>query len=119
MGFAKAAELNGYPGPMHSLEHADALSFTAEQRDSLRRLMHEHKEEARRLGAEVVRLEKELDALFAMRTATAAAIDAKVAQIAAVNGRVRASHLKTHVRTAELLTPGQIERYKTERGYGS
>jgi Spy/CpxP family protein refolding chaperone len=119
MGFAKAAELNGYPGPMHSLEHADALSLTAEQRDSLRRLMHEHKEEARRLGAEVVRLEKELDALFATRAATTAAIDAKVAEIAAANGRVRASHLRTHVRTTELLTPGQIERYKTERGYGS
>ena len=26
MGLAKAAELNGFPGPMHTLEHADAVS---------------------------------------------------------------------------------------------
>ena len=25
MGLAKAAELNGFPGPMHTLEHADAV----------------------------------------------------------------------------------------------
>lgn len=119
MGFAKAAELNGYPGPMHALEHAAALSLTAAQRDALDALMRSHKEEARRLGAEVVRLEKELDALFATHAATPAAIDAKVAEIAAANGRVRASHLKTHVKTTELLTPGQVERYKAARGYGS
>jgi Spy/CpxP family protein refolding chaperone len=119
MGFAKAAELNGYPGPMHSLEHAAALSLTPAQRAALEGLMHRHKEEARQLGEDVVRLEKELDALFATRAATPAAIDAKVAQIAAATGRVRASHLKTHLKTAELLTPDQIERYKAVRGYGS
>ena len=119
MGFAKAAELNGYPGPMHSLENAGALSLTASQREALQHLMHQHKEEARRLGAEVVRLEKELDTLFATRAATPASIDAKVAEIAAATGRVRASHLKTHVKTTQLLTPEQIERYKSERGYGS
>jgi Spy/CpxP family protein refolding chaperone len=119
LGFAKAAELNGYPGPMHSLEHAGALSLTAAQKDSLQALMHRHKEEARRLGAEVVRLEKELDALFATRAATPEAIESKVAQIAAAQGRVRASHLKTHLKTAELLSPAQIERYKAVRGYGS
>ena len=29
MGLAKAAELNGYPGPAHVLEHADALRAPA------------------------------------------------------------------------------------------
>ncbi|MBT2326834.1 hypothetical protein J7E62_31490 [Variovorax paradoxus] len=33
MGLAKAAELNGYPGPAHVLEHADALQLTAVQRE--------------------------------------------------------------------------------------
>ena len=28
MGFALAAELNGYPGPVHVLEHADALGLS-------------------------------------------------------------------------------------------
>jgi Spy/CpxP family protein refolding chaperone len=119
MGFAKAAELNGYPGPMHSLENAAALSLTTAQREALEALMLSHKQEARQLGADVVRLEKELDALFASRAATPVAIDAKVAQIAAANGRVRASHLKTHLKTAELLSAEQVERYNAARGYGA
>jgi hypothetical protein len=32
MGFAKAAELNGYAGPKHVLELASELSLTSEQR---------------------------------------------------------------------------------------
>jgi hypothetical protein len=31
MGFAKAGELNGYPGPAHLLELADKLRLTSEQ----------------------------------------------------------------------------------------
>ena len=32
MGLAKAAELNGYPGPAHVLELASQLSLTSDQR---------------------------------------------------------------------------------------
>src|SRR5581483_6020910 len=36
LGLAKAAELNGYPGPMHVLELADALNITGDQFTKLR-----------------------------------------------------------------------------------
>jgi phage shock protein A len=117
MGIARAAELNRYPGPMHVLEHADALAVSPRQRASLTDLMSRHKQEARALGAEVVRLERELDALFAGRSATAAGVDALLAQIAAAQARVRGSHLKTHIETAALMTTAQIERYAQLRGY--
>ena len=35
MGFAKAAELNGYPGPAHVLELADKLGLTPAQRSPI------------------------------------------------------------------------------------
>jgi hypothetical protein len=76
MGFAKAAELNQYPGPMHTLELADQLSLSVEQRAAMESLMKRHKAEARELGAEVVRLERELDALFAEKRATSMLVDA-------------------------------------------
>jgi Spy/CpxP family protein refolding chaperone len=117
MGLARAAELNRYPGPMHSLEHAEALALTPQQRSDLQALMARHKAEARTLGAEVVRLERELDALFATRAANAAEVDARLAQIAAAQARVRGSHLKTHIETTALLSPQQIERYAQVRGY--
>jgi Spy/CpxP family protein refolding chaperone len=117
MGFAKAAELNGYPGPMHTLENADALALTGDQRSAVDAVLKRHKAEVRALGAEVLRLERELDRLFAQREASATAVDAKVAEVAAAQGRVRASHLKAHLETTALLTPAQRERYDRLRGY--
>ena len=117
MGFAKAAELNGYPGPMHTLEHADALALTGDQRAALDALLKRHKAEVRGLGAEVVRLERELDRVFAERRASPAAVDAKVAEAAAAQAKVRASHLKAHLETTALLSAEQRERYNRLRGY--
>ena len=119
MGFAKAAELNGYPGPMHALENADALALTPAQRGAIEALMRVHKAEARELGAEALRLERDLDTLFASRRATAATVDAKLAEIATVQARLRASHLKAHIATTALLTPEQVDRYNRSRGYAS
>ena len=117
MGLAKPAELNGFPGPMHSLENANELSLTPAQQATLESLLRRHKDEARRLGAEVVRLEAELDALFSRRVATAESVDAKVRQIAAVQASLRASHLKAHLETTAVLTGEQVERYNKARGY--
>jgi Spy/CpxP family protein refolding chaperone len=117
MGFAKAAELNQYPGPMHTLELADQLSLSVEQRAAMESLMKRHKAEARELGAEVVRLERELDALFAEKRATAALVDAKLAEVAVAQARYRGSHLKTHIEARKLLTPEQVAQYDTLRGY--
>src|SRR5438105_4502530 len=38
MGLALAAELNGYPGPMHVLELADSLSLSDQQRAKIQEL---------------------------------------------------------------------------------
>lgn len=119
MGFAKAAELNGYPGPAHVLENAAALGLTPEQRRAIDFVMQAHKAEARALGAELLRRERELDALFATRQATAAAIDTKTFEIGLVQAKLRASHLKAHTATTALLTPEQIDRYNRSRGYAA
>ena len=37
IGMALAAELNGYPGPSHTLELADKLELSADQRPALKR----------------------------------------------------------------------------------
>ncbi len=117
MGFARSAELNSYPGPMHALDLADRLDLSVAQRAALEALMQRHKAEARTLGAELIARESELDALFADRRATAALVDAKLAEIGAVQARVRGSHLKTHLEATALLQPAQIARYDELRGY--
>ncbi len=118
MGLAKTAELNRYPGPMHTLENAEALGLDAQQRPALEALMRVHMAEARELGAEVVRLERELDRLFAERSATEARVDATLAKIALAQAKLRGSHLKAHLAATRLLTAAQVERYTALRGYG-
>jgi hypothetical protein len=81
MGFAKAAELNGYPGPMHVVELARRLDPMPEQLAASERLMHEHKARARKPGAQGIDAERELDRLFAERSADAAAVDAATRRI--------------------------------------
>lgn len=117
MGYAKAAELNRYPGPMHALEHAESLALSASQRDSLEALMRSHKAEARALGERVVALERELDGVFAGGNATPHAVDRVLAQLGEATAGLRGSHLKTHVATRGILTPAQVERYVELRGY--
>jgi len=117
MGYAKPAELNGYPGPSHVLEHADGLELTPEQRKQTMALMQAHKEDAKAIGAKLVAAERELDALFRLKTAERATLEKAVRGAAAMQASYRLSHLETHRRMRDLLTPEQIERYDELRGY--
>ncbi len=117
MGYARAAELNRYPGPMHVLELADKLELTYEQRTGTKALMDAHKAEARAIGAKRVEAERALDALFASGKASEEALRQAVHAAAALEGEYRLSHLETHRRMRALLTEGQIARYDQLRGY--
>lgn len=117
MGLAKAAELNGYPGPMHALELAEALQLSEEQRVATKRLMDEHKARARRLGDALVDAEAGLDQLFAQRRATPARVTEATQRVATLQAELRAEHLNTHVAQAALMSPAQARRYAELRGY--
>jgi Spy/CpxP family protein refolding chaperone len=117
MGYAKAAELNHFPGPMHALELADQLKLTTEQRAAIQRLMDRHKDEAKALGAELVSAERELEQLFHGRKVDEAVLARAVRTTAAVEGEYRLSHLETHRRMRGLLTDDQVRRYDELRGY--
>jgi Spy/CpxP family protein refolding chaperone len=118
MGYARAAELNGYPGPMHVLELADKLALSAEQQDATKKLMDIHKAEARAIGAKRVESEKRLDALFSSGKADVIAIREAVHAAAALDATYRLFHLETHLRMKALLSAEQIAQYNKLRGYG-
>lgn len=117
MGLARAAELNGYPGPMHVLEHAEKLRLTPGQAQATRDLMHQHKTEVRRLGAQLVDAERELDQLFRDQRATEADVRSRTTVIAALQAQIRASHLTTHLKQTALLETAQVAHYSVLRGY--
>ena len=61
MGLALAAELNGYPGPMHVLELADALRLSDQQRAKMHDLFAAMRAEAIPLGDKLIAQEAELE----------------------------------------------------------
>ena len=117
MSFAKAAELNHYPGPLHALELADKLGLSPEQRASTKQLMETHKAEARALGAKLMEAEGRLEALFRTGKVERSVLASAVAEAAALQGEYRLSHLETHRRMHGLLSAEQVARYDELRGY--
>jgi len=117
LGYAKAAELNHYPGPAHALELAERLRLDPEQRHETQRLFDTMQAEARALGERIVALEQELDALFAQETIDEARLSDLTTRIGTLEGRLRAVHLRTHLRMRELLSPHQVRLYDRLRGY--
>jgi Spy/CpxP family protein refolding chaperone len=117
MGYAKAAELNHFPGPMHVLELADALQLSAGQRRAVKTLMDEHKAQARVIGLKVVESERALEGLFRQPDVPQQALADAVKQAALLQGEYRLSHLETHRRMKPLLTAEQIAKYDALRGY--
>ena len=119
MGFAKAAELNHYPGPKHLLELAQQIGLDSTQRKEAQRTYDAMHAQTVELGARLLVAERDLDALFANGTIDEASLARSIREIARLHGEIRLEHLKAHLVMRALLKPAQIARYDALRGYGS
>lgn len=118
-GLAKAAELNGMPGPAHLLEMKDEIDLSAEQIRAIEDLYKKMKQAAIPLGLELIELERELNNHFANRTITYESLGVLLESVAQVQKKLRYVHLSTHLKTPQILTSGQIALYNKLRGYSS
>jgi Spy/CpxP family protein refolding chaperone len=119
MGLAKAAELNGYPGPAHVLELATHLHLTADQKIKTEALFKRMQARAISLGKELVEEERALNNIFASHSVTPEALGSSLARIAKLQGQVRQVHLEAHLEQTALLSPEQVREYNRFRGYGA
>lgn len=117
MGLALAAELNGYPGPLHVLDLAEELDLTARQRERIEGHYETMQREAIELGEQVIELEAELDRQFEDRTVTPESLTEVTTAIGEVRAALRATHLRYHLSTKDMLTEGQVADYAALRGY--
>jgi hypothetical protein len=118
-GLAKAAELNGVPGPVHLLEMKDKINLSVKQVQTIETLYKKMKEAAVPLGLELIDLERELNHQFLNRTITHELLDALLERIVRVRKKLRYVHLSAHLKTPDILTPEQIALYNKLRGYSS
>jgi hypothetical protein len=117
MGLALAAELNGYPGPMHVLEQGHALVLSSTQKNRMEALMADMRVAAVKAGEAAVAAETALDRLFVSGTASNETLRTAIDVVAKTHGEVRFIHLATHIRVRAELTPEQIANYDRLRGY--
>ena len=117
LGYARAAELNGYPGPRYVLDLADSLALTEAQRDRVEESFRAMQTEARARGREYVAAEAALDQAFAGGEVDREAVRALTGASARIESRIRAAHLDAHLDMVAVLTPEQVAAYSRLRGY--
>ena len=119
MGLARAAALNGYPGPRHVLDAArdGSLTLSLEQRQAIERVFAGMEREARRVGLKVLAEEQALEAAFGRGGVSESEVTDRVRRVAAVQAELREVHLRAHLATRAVLTDAQVRRYNELRGY--
>lgn len=117
MGFAKAAELNHYPGPRHVLDLASELQLSDEQRQRTQEIFDAMQAQARDLGERIIEAERELDMRFKHGHIDPQALADATTAIGTLYGELRFTHLTAHLGVADLLDAEQVAAYDRLRGY--
>jgi Spy/CpxP family protein refolding chaperone len=111
MGLAKAAELNGHPGPKHVLDLAEPLGLTDDQRATIMQIRERMLSEARRLGRAIVEQERALDEAFRSRSINRDDLASRVQAIGALQAQLRTAHLLAHLESVTVLSSEQVRKY--------
>ena len=116
-GLARAAELNGVPGPTHLLELAEEIDLTEQQRSNIVAIRAQMQADAITAGERFVAAEQALDLAFQQGAPDAEALERLVAEAGQARAALRLVHLNAHLLTLPLLTDAQVSRYSVLRGY--
>ena len=119
MGLAKAAELNGYPGPKHILAMQEELLLEKEQLTSIKQIFEEMRLQAQSQGQILISLEKSLNDYFSNTTITNGTLETTLKKISKARSNLRYIHLSAHIKTTEILSKSQIKKYNQLRGYAN
>ncbi len=119
LGYARPAELNGYPGPMHVLELKAELGLTPLQLEVVAERFAMMQDRARRAGAAYIEAETALDQAFRDKVMDLVAIKRLTLEADRLRAEKRFAHLQAHIEVRSILTEDQLQRYATLRGYGT
>ena len=119
MGFAKPAELNGYPGPKHVLALAKELQLTELQARRTQQLFDSMQQRAAAVGRDLLAKEEGIEVLFRAGNGDVQRLKSLLQEAAALEAELRLVHLQAHLEQKVLLTQAQSERYNSLRGYAS
>lgn len=116
-GLARAAELNGVPGPTHLLELAVEIGLSERQRNDIEAIRVQMLADAIAAGERFVAAEQALDAVFRQGAPDAETLERLVMEAGEARANLRLVHLNAHLLTLPLLTEAQVSQYSVLRGY--
>ena len=116
-GLAKAAELNGVPGPAHLLELKNRIPLTADQVTAITAIFDDMRAAAIAEGERLIAREQALETAFRDGRVTDRSLLKMLLEIGQARTALRYTHLAAHLNTLPLLTDDQIARYNSLRGY--
>lgn len=117
LGYAKSAELNGYPGPAHVRELASELRLSPDQLAATDAIFARMQASARRLGGQLVESERALETAFRSRAITGQSLSASMREVSEIQEQLRNVHLQAHIEQTAIMDADQINRYISLRGY--
>ena len=115
--YARTAELNSYPGPLHILELKDQLKISTAQVQKIEAAFQEMDAEAKALGQQIIERERSLSADFASNRIEQSSLRTQTQLLAELYGKLRVTHLEAHLKVTPLLSSEQIDKYNILRGY--
>ncbi len=118
LGQALPAELNGYPGPRHTIDMAEELELTDEQLAQVQALFDDMQSAVIPLGEKYLESVAELELTFREGTITDEYLQSQLEKITGIEAQMRYVHLSTHLATIDILSHDQIMQYNLMRGYG-
>lgn len=116
-GLAKAAELNGMPGPSHVLKMKRELGLTPDQEALTRSILETMRHEAVAEGKRLMEAETFLEIGFRERSLDRDSLQDRLRQIELSRSKLRYIHLAAHLEMFRVLEEAQIKRYNELRGY--
>lgn len=119
LGFAKSAELNGYPGPVHLLELSKEIPLSSPQVEAISLIQDKMRTDSIAIGERLIAAEGVLEQAFRTRAIDAPKLDKLTQAAGVIRAELRAAHLSAHITATALLTDHQIARYQVLRGYVS
>jgi len=118
-GLAKAAELNGMPGPVHLLELRAKINLTEDQVLAIEKIYKTMKLKAIKQGKRLIALEQELELLFRSGSVKPEVLRSLLSKISKTRMELRFTHLAAHLKSPEILSKEQITTYNEIRGYSN
>ena len=118
-GLARAAELNGVPGPSHLLELSGELALNEEQVAAITAIRDRMSRDAVEVGERFVAAERALDEAFAAGVPELEELERLTREAGEARAALRLVHLAAHLETPDLISAAQVERYNALRGYTS